>query len=264
MSFYDEYKPFRNYMRRFELLPSLVDVWRYSLRALHRAGPQLRHLHLEILAIVGDGAAAPQAADDIDRLLYARAAVVAAQPMPDKFVLVVNRALAHADIDPAPAQIVEQRKLDGHLSSDQRKPVAPALMILFQVERHDSELHRPCSAAPHDPAMLRTIPLPRRRVYRMWGAAFLLLGLYLVPVLVSFCLPDPRGGVPWRQAPRDPTGLSPDPAVTQEAVIQVFAAPAVALRGLFSVHTWIAVKPTGAPRFTRYEVLGSRAYSSPL
>jgi hypothetical protein len=61
---------------------------------------------------------------------------------------------------------------------------------------------------------------------------------------------------PWHQARRDPTGLSPDPAVTQEAVIQVFAAPAVARRGLFSVHTWIAVKPTGAPRFTRYEVLG--------
>ena len=30
---------------------------------------------------------------------------------------------------------------------------------------------------------------------------------------------------------RDPTGLSPDPAVTQEAVIQVFAAPAVSWRG---------------------------------
>src|SRR5437763_4178886 len=38
---------------------------------------------------------------------------------------------------------------------------------------------------------------------------------------------------PWHQARRDPTGLSPDPAVTQEAVIQVFAAPAVARRGLF-------------------------------
>ena len=36
----------------------------------------------------------------------------------------------------------------------------------------------------------------------MWGAAFLLLGLYLVRVLVSFCLPDPRGGIPWRQAGR--------------------------------------------------------------
>ena len=52
----------------------------------------------------------------------------------------------------------------------------------------------------------------------MWGAAILLLGLYLVPVpvLVNFCLPDPRGGVPWHQARRHPTGLSPDPAVTQE------------------------------------------------
>src|ERR1700758_3254441 len=73
--------------------------------ALHRAGPQLRHLHLEILATVGNGATAPQAADDIDRLLHALAAVLAAQPMPDKFVLVVNRALAHSGIDPAPAQI---------------------------------------------------------------------------------------------------------------------------------------------------------------
>jgi hypothetical protein len=90
----------------------------------------------------------------------------------------------------------------------------------------------------------------------VWGAAFLLLGLYLVPVPVSFSLPDPRGGVPWRQARRDPTGLSPDPAVTQEAVVWVFAAPAVAWRGLFSVHTWIAVKSTGAPPFTRYEVWG--------
>jgi len=84
----------------------------------------------------------------------------------------------------------------------------------------------------------------------------LLLGLYLLPVLVSLCLPDPRGGVPWHQARRDPTGLSPDPAVTQEAVIQVFAAPAVSWRGIFAVHTWIAVKPTGASRFTRYEVVG--------
>jgi hypothetical protein len=90
----------------------------------------------------------------------------------------------------------------------------------------------------------------------VWGAALLLLVLYLAPVVVSFCLPDPRGGVPWHQARRDPTGLSPDPATEQNAVIQVFAAPAVSWRGVFSVHTWIAVKPTGAPRFIRYEVLG--------
>jgi hypothetical protein len=90
----------------------------------------------------------------------------------------------------------------------------------------------------------------------VWFAALFLLGLYLVPVLVSLCLPDPRGGVPWHQARRDATGLSPDPAVTPEPVLQVFAAPAVSWRGILAVHTWIAVKPSGAARFTRYEVVG--------
>jgi hypothetical protein len=59
--------------------------------------------------------------------------------------------------------------------------------------------------------MLLYDPTVPERCLRVWGAAFLLLGLYLVPVPVSFSLPDPRGGVPWRQARRDPTGLSPDP-----------------------------------------------------
>lgn len=90
----------------------------------------------------------------------------------------------------------------------------------------------------------------------MWYAALFLAGLYLVPVLAALCRPDPRGGVPWRQARRDASGLSPDPTATPEAVVQVFAAPAVSWRGIFAVHTWIAVKPTGASRFTRYEVVG--------
>lgn len=90
----------------------------------------------------------------------------------------------------------------------------------------------------------------------MWFLALLLLGLFAVPVVVSSCLPDPRGGVLWHQARRDPTGLAPDPAKTAEAVIQVFAAPAVSWRGVFALHTWIAVKPTEAPRYTRYEVVG--------
>ena len=82
-----------------------------------------------------------------------------------------------------------------------------------------------------------------------------LLGLFVAPVLVSLSLPDPRGGIPWREARRDPTGLAPDPSATREAVIQVYAARAVSWRGVFAVHTWIAVKPTAA-RYTRYEVLG--------
>src|ERR1700684_1896688 len=95
---------------------------------------------------------------------------------------------------------------------------------------------------------------PRHR-FVIW-IGFLLLGLFVLPVLISGCLPDPRGGVPWYQARRDPTGLAPDPATTQEAVIQVYAARAVSWRGIFAVHTWIAVKPAGAPRYSRYEVVG--------
>src|SRR5712691_2017374 len=58
---------------------------------------------------------------------------------------------------------------------------------------------------------------------------------------------------------RDATGLSPDPAVTREGVTQVFATPAVSWRGIFAVHTWIAVRPTGASasalRLQRQEML---------
>ena len=39
-------------------------------------------------------------------------------------------------------------------------------------------------------------------------------------------------------------------------VARMVAARAVSRRGVFSMHTWIAVKPTGARRYTRYEVLG--------
>jgi len=81
----------------------------------------------------------------------------------------------------------------------------------------------------------------------------LLVGL---PLLVSACVFGRANGVPWYEARRDATGLAPDPAATHEAVIQVYAARAVAWRGIFAMHTWIAVKPTDAPRFTRYEVMG--------
>jgi hypothetical protein len=74
--------------------------------------------------------------------------------------------------------------------------------------------------------------------------ALSLLGLFLLPVLVSGRLPYGRDGVPWYEARRDPTRLAPDPATTPEAVIQVYAARAVSWRGVFSMHTWIGVKPS--------------------
>ncbi len=115
----------------------------------------------------------------------------------------------------------------------------------------------------YDRAMLRpemelTEPAtPRARRGRMRRTLSLLLLLLVgLPLVVSACVFGRPNGVPWYEARRDPTGLAPDPATSKEAVIQVYAARAVAWRGIFAMHTWIAVKPTDAPRFTRYEVMG--------
>ena len=53
-------------------------------------------------------------------------------------------------------------------------------------------------------------------------------------------------------------GLAPDPATTPEAVVQVYGARTLGMKGLFGVHTWIAVKPSRAPSWTVYEVIGWR------
>ena len=62
----------------------------------------------------------------------------------------------------------------------------------------------------------------------------------------------------WRSSSREPAGLAPDPAVVKEAMVQVYGARAVGAKGLFGVHTWVAVKPTEAPAWTVYEVIGWR------
>ena len=65
-------------------------------------------------------------------------------------------------------------------------------------------------------------------------------------------------GSDWRTASREPAGLAPDPVKTPEAVVQVYAARALRWRGYFGVHTWIAVKASGADHFTVHEVNGHR------
>jgi hypothetical protein len=62
----------------------------------------------------------------------------------------------------------------------------------------------------------------------------------------------------WRNASREPVGLAPNPQVVKEAVVQVYGARAVGAKGLFGVHTWVAVKPTAATSWTIYEVIGWR------
>lgn len=77
---------------------------------------------------------------------------------------------------------------------------------------------------------------------------------------LSLCLilASCTSGQDWRTASRQPAGIAPDPSLTSEAVLQVYAASAWGWRGWFSVHTWVATKRSAAPFYTVYEVIGWR------
>jgi Protein of unknown function (DUF3750) len=53
-------------------------------------------------------------------------------------------------------------------------------------------------------------------------------------------------------------GLAPDPATTPEPVVQVYGARTMGVKGMFGVHTWVAVKPANALSWTVYEIIGWR------
>lgn len=60
----------------------------------------------------------------------------------------------------------------------------------------------------------------------------------------------------WSQLRHDSSQQAPAPELYDQAVIQVYAARAARWKGAFGVHSWIAVKPSGANHYTRIEVLG--------
>jgi hypothetical protein len=97
-----------------------------------------------------------------------------------------------------------------------------------------------------------------------WG--FLLVLVLLLGPVVAAAGGWARVDGDWRTASRESTGIAPDPAVTTEAIVQVYGARAFGWRGAFAVHTWIATKPAHAPSFTTYEVIGWRYFhgGSPL
>lgn len=88
----------------------------------------------------------------------------------------------------------------------------------------------------------------RKRTRRV--AAFSMLVGLLALAMASVTAKD------WRTASSEPVGMAPDPAATPEPVVQFYAARTWGFRGNFGVHTWVAVKPAGAPGYTVYEVIG--------
>ena len=92
----------------------------------------------------------------------------------------------------------------------------------------------------------------RGRSHLTGFVVFTLLMLLLVAVGRAVLAQD------WRRASQDPVGLAPDPRATPEAVVQAYVARVWGVRGLFGVHSWVAVKPANASRYTVYEVIGWR------
>ena len=81
--------------------------------------------------------------------------------------------------------------------------------------------------------------------------------LYFGPLLAQFAVyagSDPQAH--WSRADRSRVGLAPDPRSYSGAVVQVYSARAYRWRGVFAVHTWLAIKEPGAADYTRYDVIG--------
>lgn len=93
---------------------------------------------------------------------------------------------------------------------------------------------------------------------RRLGFLLIVLAVFFVPlgVAVGRHFADEARVTDWRSARHDTSGQAPPAASTPEAVIQVYGARAFGWRGAFGVHTWLAVKPQGAARYTRLEVIG--------
>jgi hypothetical protein len=82
----------------------------------------------------------------------------------------------------------------------------------------------------------------------------LIISLTLGTMMLANC----SSGKDWRTASRESANIAPDPAVTKEAVLQVYGADAWSWRGWFAIHTWIAAKKTGEELYTVYDVVGWR------
>jgi len=90
---------------------------------------------------------------------------------------------------------------------------------------------------------------------------FVFIALLLFGPLLAVALGRASIGGDWRTATHRSAGLAPDPAAHEEAIVQVYASRAFGWRGAFADHTWLAAKPEGSQRYTRYEVIGWLARS---
>jgi hypothetical protein len=85
----------------------------------------------------------------------------------------------------------------------------------------------------------------------------IIFALFLAPILarsVLYALSNaPRS---WRNADWSSTNFLPPAAKDKAARVLVFTGQTGAWKGIFSVHSWIVIKPANAREWTRYDVVG--------
>jgi Protein of unknown function (DUF3750) len=84
-----------------------------------------------------------------------------------------------------------------------------------------------------------------------------IFALFLAPLATRAALyaigNDPRS---WRDADWSSSGALPPAAEFQPARVVIFTGTTGAWKGIFSVHSWVVLKPAGAKQWTRYDVVG--------
>ncbi len=92
-----------------------------------------------------------------------------------------------------------------------------------------------------------------------------LIRLMLIGFLVLFVLPLATHAAwwathnrawNWSRANWSSSGILPSVASEPDSVVHVLAGRTGGWKGVFAHHTWVVVKPAGAARYTRYDVVG--------
>jgi hypothetical protein len=129
------------------------------------------------------------------------------------------------------------------------------LILKSQGDKNSGETRAMGDSAKADQKTAEPRHIRWRRRVAWWAMALL-----VAPLMGSAALVAVRGTDHWSTASRAATGQAPDPAFTDEAVVQAYAARTWGWRGVFAVHSWIVVKAPGADQYTRLEVIGWRQY----
>jgi len=104
---------------------------------------------------------------------------------------------------------------------------------------------------PASSSALRTSSYSRKTI------VLSLLALFLLPIAARAALFAYEGGpTSWRDASWSSTGSLPAPAAFPQARVLIMSGRTGGWKGVFSVHSWVVLKPENAKSWRRYDVVG--------